>query len=87
MNFIFIFVSFCSSLKVLSKYVIIFLNISRINILIIVRRKSDANMHVQIKSENNFLMCEIKDFLIELPVYLEFSLIYRNFKTKIKISK
>ena len=40
------FISFCSSLKVLSLYVIIFGNYTRINIFIIARRKSDANMHV-----------------------------------------
>jgi len=40
------FISFCSSLKVSSKYVIIFGNIIWIKIFIIVRIKIDANMHV-----------------------------------------
>ena len=46
------FLKFCSSSKVLSKYVIIFGNITLINMLVIARRKSDANMHV-------FLYCQV----------------------------
>ena len=42
-------ISFCYSLKVISKYVIIFWNMNWINILIIIRIKSDRNMHVFLK--------------------------------------
>ena len=38
------FIPICSSLKVMSKNVIIFVNITWISIFIIARRKSDANM-------------------------------------------
>ena len=55
------FISFCSLLIVLSKYVIIFENITRINIFWKVRRKSDANIHV---------------FLYKLLQYLEISLFF-----------
>ena len=40
------FYNFCSSLKSKSKHVIIFGNITWINTFIVVRKKSDANLHV-----------------------------------------
>jgi len=46
MIFILKFILFCFSLKVLSKYVIIFGNVTWINLFKIAQRKSDANMHV-----------------------------------------
>ena len=73
------FISFCSALKVLSKYLIIFGNMTRIHIFIISRIKSDANKHVFLYRfrriyfdlELGFIICNV-----ELPALCS----QKNFK-------